>query len=182
MRRASLLALSLIITLPAAAEIYQWRDAQGRINYSDTPPAAEKAKTLRGASRPFTPAATEEDAAKAGATDANGTKPDAATTNAGKTDGTKADPSKPKTIAEKEVEFRQRRAATAEAEAKAEKERQQADERARNCEQARGQLTALQSGQRLARYNSKGERELLDDAGRRAEIERTQKYLDATCK
>ncbi|NMG76678.1 DUF4124 domain-containing protein [Aromatoleum diolicum] len=182
MRRASLLALSLIITLPAAAEVYQWRDAQGRINYSDTPPAAENAKKLRGAARPVTPAAPEEDASQAGTTDANGITPDAAKADAAKTDGTKADPSKPKTIAEKEVEFRQRRAATAEAEAKAEKERQQADERARSCEQARGQLVALQSGQRLSRYNSKGERELVDDAGRRAEIERTQKYIDATCK
>lgn len=181
MRRASLLALSLIITLPAAAEIYQWRDAQGRINYSDTPPAAEKAKKIRGASQPFTPAAAE-DAAKAGAADASGTKPDATKAEAGKAAPAKADPSKPKTIAEKEVEFRQRRAATAEAEAKAEKERQLADERARNCEQARGQLTALQSGQRLVRYNSQGERELLEDSGRSAEIERTQKYIEANCK
>lgn len=181
MRRASLLALSLIITLPAAAEIYQWRDAQGRINYSDTPPAAEKAKKLRAAPQPLTPAAAE-DAAKEGAADATGTKPDATKTEAGKAAPAKTDPSKPKTIAEKEVEFRQRRAATTEAEAKAEKERQQADERARNCEQARGQLTALQSGQRLARYNSKGERELLDDAGRSSEIERTQKYIEANCK
>lgn len=38
MRRLSLLVLSLTLALPAAAQVYQWRDAQGRINYSDSPP------------------------------------------------------------------------------------------------------------------------------------------------
>ena len=192
MRRLSLLALSLTFALPAAAEIYQWRDAQGRINYSDTPPAAQNAKKLRGGTTQPVPPATGDAAATAKETPAaetGDTRPDSASESnaaekgdAAKTEAGKADPAKPKTLAEKELEFRQRRAAAAEAEAKAEKERQKAAELARQCEQARGQLTALQSGQRMARYSSSGERQLLDDAARGTEIERTQKYIDANCR
>ena len=39
MRRANLFVISLLVALPAAAEIYQWRDTQGRVHYSDMPPA-----------------------------------------------------------------------------------------------------------------------------------------------
>ena len=35
-----LLLLSLLLACPAVAGVYKWTDAQGRIQYSDTPPAA----------------------------------------------------------------------------------------------------------------------------------------------
>lgn len=152
MRHLSLLALALILAAPAAAQIYQWRDADGRVHYSDVPPPQGEAKTMRSAPAPAAAATTATEAAK------------------------------PKTLAEKELEFRERRAAAAEAQAKAEQEKARATERQRACEQARNQLTALRSGQRMARFNSKGEREILDDAGRAAEIDQTQKYVEATCR
>ncbi|HJV27708.1 MAG TPA: DUF4124 domain-containing protein [Aromatoleum sp.] len=178
MSRASLLLLSLLFALPAAADVYQWRDAQGRINYSDTPPTEGKAQTIRKSARASAPTTEESKPADGDKTAAQGS----ADGNKGQPDKDKADPSKPKTTAEKELEFRQRRAAAAEAEAKAEKQREEADERKQACERARGQLTALETSRRVTRYNSSGERELIDDATRKTEGERVQKFVDANCK
>ena len=156
MRRVSLLVLALLTAAPAAAQVYQWRDADGRVHYSDVPPPQGEAITVRPARKATAPA-------EAAGTPAAGA-------------------AKPKTLADKELEFRQRRAAAAEAEAKAEQERTLAAERQRACEQARNQLAGLRSGQRMVRYTSTGGREHIDDAGRAAEIERTQKYADSVCK
>lgn len=184
MRRVPLLVMSLLLALPATAQVYQWRDAQGRMNYSDTPPPSAPAKTLKPAPRSM-PGESEVSADETAVETANGQTPDAQPANgdeAAKAPGAKTDAAKPKTMAEKEAEFRQRRVAAAEAEAKAEKERQQAAEKSRSCEQARSQLMGLKSGQRVSRFNAQGERELLDDAQRGAEIERTERFLAQNCK
>lgn len=93
-----------------------------------------------------------------------------------------AEASKPKTLAEKELEFRQRRAAEAEAQAKAEKEKADAAQRERACENARSNLAALNSGQRIGRYGSDGQRVILDDAARAEEEARVRKQVDDFCK
>lgn len=169
MRRANLFVISLLVALPAAAEIYQWRDAQGRVHYSDTPPAGENATTLRPAATP----AVQPDAVEQAGKDVS---------TATEVDRAAAEAARPKTLAERELEFRQRRAAAAEARAKAEQKRQRSTERQRDCEQARNQLTALESGQRLARFNRDGEREVLDDAGRVDELARTRRFVESACK
>ncbi|BAL24159.1 DUF4124 domain-containing protein [Azoarcus sp. KH32C] len=181
MSRASLLLLSLLFALPAAADVYQWRDAQGRINYSDTPPTQGNVQTIRKSPRPGAPTTEESKPADGDKTAAEGSA-DAGKKDPSDKDKSKSDPTKPKTMAEKELEFRQRRAAAAEAEAKAEKQRQEADERKQACERARGQLTALENSRRVTRYNSSGERELIDDASRKTEGERVQKFIGANCK
>jgi hypothetical protein len=147
--------LALFSAMPAFAQIYQWHDAEGKAHYADIAPPGVNAILLRV--KPGSVTDTVEDAATAGS-------------------------AQPKSLAEQELEFRQRRAEAAEAQAKAEDEEKQAAERARNCEQARNQLAALKSGQRIARLNSKGEREYLDEAGRVAEIERTEQYAASVCK
>lgn len=182
MLRLSLLALSLTLALPAAAQVYQWRDAQGRINYSDTPPPSGAAKTVKPASRPKAPAAEEAAADESGEAAPQSQAADGASGEAGKQAKEKADPSKPKTMAEKEAEFRQRKVAAAEAEAKAEKDRQRTAEVARYCDQARSQIAGLKNSRRVSRFNSEGQRELMDDAARTAEIERSQRYIDENCK
>ena len=154
MQRASLLVLSLMFALPVGAEVYQWRDAEGRVHYSDIPPSTGELRTLRSASAPATSAVTTDSAAAP----------------------------KTKTTAERELEFRQRLAEKSEAQAKAEDEQKEAADRQRTCEQARNQLTALRSGQRITTFNSKGEREYLDDAARATEIERTEKLAADACK
>ena len=54
-------------------------------------------------------------------------------------------------------------------------------ERQRFCTQARSQLVALQSGQRIARMNADGEREFLDDAARSEEIARLEQQIGQNC-
>jgi glutaredoxin len=42
-----LILLALFLTCPAAAGVYKWTDAQGRIQYSDTPPPVARATQLK---------------------------------------------------------------------------------------------------------------------------------------
>lgn len=182
MRRINLLVISLFLAAPAFAEIYQWRDAQGQVHYSDTPPTGTNTRALREAQRPVNaPQAEGGDPAQAADKTGQASK-DGAGESAPEGGKAGADPKKPKTLAEKEVEFRQRRAEAAEASAKAETERKQAAARQRDCERARNQLAALESGQRMARFNSSGERQVLDDGARAEEAARTRSYVASVCK
>jgi len=45
--KPSLILLALFLALPASAGVYKWTDAQGRIHYSDSPPAAAKTSQLK---------------------------------------------------------------------------------------------------------------------------------------
>lgn len=64
------LILGLAVTLPAAAgQLYKWTDANGRVQYSDTPPADRKAESVKssggssiGAAAPPPTAAEQEQA------------------------------------------------------------------------------------------------------------------------
>src|SRR6516225_2148981 len=48
MPRPLLVALALVFTLPAlAGEIYTWKDKDGHVQYSDTPPPGVDAKPIR---------------------------------------------------------------------------------------------------------------------------------------
>lgn len=89
--------------------------------------------------------------------------------------------SKPETAADQEEAFRKRRAEAAETQAKAEKQRQEGQVLKEGCDALRNQITALKSGERMARYNAAGEREVLDDTARETEIGRLQRQLD-NCK
>lgn len=39
--------VALVLTFPAGAGVYKWTDAQGRIHYSDAPPAAAKTTQIK---------------------------------------------------------------------------------------------------------------------------------------
>ena len=45
--RTPLILLAVFLAFPASAGVYKWTDAQGRIHYSDAPPAAAKTTQLR---------------------------------------------------------------------------------------------------------------------------------------
>lgn len=45
--RAGVVLLSMLLAPPVLADVYKWTDAQGRIQYSDTPPPAAKASQLK---------------------------------------------------------------------------------------------------------------------------------------
>jgi len=156
MRKLSLLLVLLVISSMTWAQTYKWRDATGRIQYSDTPPppGAKDVQQLRRTSP--APAPTGSTAAP--------------TTAGGKS------------LADQDAEFRKRLAEKQEAEAKQAKSAEEEQIRARNCEQSRGQLAALESGGRMLQFNEKGERLALDDAARERARADAQKAVETWCK
>ena len=138
-------AVLLSVPLACAAQVYQYKDAQGRTVFSDTPPPG------------------------ANATKKNVNPPPPSGDSSG-------------SLKEKLQEFQKRRDERLEAEAKRAEERAEKDRMTENCSRARSKLAALQSGQRIVRFNTQGEREFLDDAGRAREMEEAQKSVSEWCK
>ena len=67
MMRPLLFLLTLTVTLPVAAQVYSWKDENGRIHYSDTPPSGVDTKRVpgtRSAPTPATPASTQKTTAE----------------------------------------------------------------------------------------------------------------------
>ena len=87
-----------------------------------------------------------------------------------------------KSLAERDVEFKKRALERQESEKKAEKAQADSKESERNCLDARSQLRALQEGQRITRTDPRsGERIVLEDKDRPAEIASAQKAVDGWC-
>jgi hypothetical protein len=57
MRAIALLVLACLWTA-ASAQVYTWRDASGKVHYSDTPPPGVDVKKMRGGTQAGTPAAS----------------------------------------------------------------------------------------------------------------------------
>lgn len=162
---APLIAAALLLgtLLPAEAQ-WVWRDKSGRVTASDLPPPREVSdkdilqRPDQGQRRPAPAAA-----------------PAAAAASAPAQGGGKA-PVDPQLEARKRAEDAQ-----TDARKRAEDEKI-AQQRAENCRRARGQLAALEQGQRMARVNEKGEREVLDDKGRAEEMKRAQDIIASDCR
>lgn len=157
-----MVVLGLVLSMPALAQ-WKWRDANGRVTASDLPPPREIAdKDIL--QRPGT---GPRPAPAAAATPASAA-PAASGPASAKVD--------------KDLEAR-KRAADAQQQA-----RQKADEqrvaalRAENCSRARTHLATLESGQRMARINAKGEREVIDDATRADEVRRAREVISSDCR
>jgi hypothetical protein len=157
----TLLAAALLVATPAGAQLYKWTDANGRVQYSDRPPPpGRKADTVSTANvstvtgNPGNPAS----AAQPGATGES------------------------KSAAEREQDFRKRRAEQEEAQRKQQKLAEETRARQADCQQAQRQLAALQSGQRMATVDDKGERRFLEDTEIQQAIQRTQGDVARLCK
>lgn len=167
--RRTLAALAvLLLALPAAEAQWTWRDKNGQVNASDRPPPRDVPdKDIL--SRP-NPESARRAAPPTAAASAAASAPALATTPA------------PKGPLERDVEARKRAAeAEAAAKAKADEERA-AQQRAENCRRARAHVAALDSGQRMARMNDKGEREVLDDRGRADEMRQARAVIASDCR
>lgn len=153
----SVVACLIAAALPAtsSAQVYQWKDSSGRTVISDTPPPpnAKGSRSIGSNPPPSTTTPATEGAAAA-----------------------------PKATAEKEMDFKKRQQEAKEKADKEAKEKAAAAENKENCERARRQLTALESGVRVAMADEKGERRFMEDAERQREIERTRKAVAETCK
>nr|WP_316638833.1 DUF4124 domain-containing protein [uncultured Roseateles sp.] len=161
--------LGLALSLPAAAQ-WKWRDAEGKVQYSDRPPP---------------PGVTEKDILQ---------QPGAATKriqviSTAPLGGAASAPAeaalkptaKAEAKADAELEAR-RRKAEQEQQAKAKADEQKnAAVKSDNCNQARNYLRTLEDGMRVSRTNDKGEREILDDKQRAAEIQRARGVMNNDC-
>lgn len=162
-----LAAVAAVCAWPSLASAqWKWRDANGRVTVSDRPPPREVAdKDIL--QRPGAP--------RASAVAAAASAPAAAAASA-----PLATASRP--AGDKELEGRRRAAEQQQqAKAKAEEERNAAI-RAENCRRARNHLATLETGQRMARLNDKGEREVLDDRARAEETRRAREVIASECK
>lgn len=161
----ALAAVALMLALPAHAQ-WKWRDANGRITASDLPPPRDVGdKDIL--QRPSTPtrkaAAAAADAASVAA-------------SAGAPSLMARAPS-----GDKDLEAR-KKAADKEKEAKAKADEEKlAATKAENCRRARTYMGTLEGGQRIARVNDKGEREVLDDRGRADEVRRAREVIASEC-
>jgi hypothetical protein len=161
-------ALAALTALPAAAQ-WVWKDSNGRTVYSDRspPPDVKPSQIMRQPSNPVLGPAPSQAASPSDASKAPAEKAQAA--------------SGPKTVAEREMEFRKRQQERADSERKAQEEQQKSAAKATECERARGYLKGLEDGQRVVRTDASGNREFLDDSQRGAEIERTRKMVQSLC-
>jgi hypothetical protein len=159
-----LAGLALAATSANAGTQWKWRDASGAVQYSDRPPPAgtPDASILQrpAASRVIQLAKPASDADSA----ASAPKPPAAKAS------------------ESDLDVKRRKAEEEKAAQHKVEEEKQAKARAENCTQARNYQRTLNDGIRIARTNSKGEREILDDKGRAEEQKRTQEAISNNCK
>jgi hypothetical protein len=155
MRALIVVLAALLLPLAALAQIYQWKDASGKVQYSDQPPPAT-AKQERIFTPRLAPAAASATAAD--------TPPAAAS------------------MEEQEIAFKQRQVEQEEARAKQEQEDIAASERKRNCELARGNLRNLEVGGRQVRFDAKtGERAYLSDAEAAQTLRDAQRAVEEWC-
>ena len=153
------LSLLALAALPVQAQ-WKWKDKLGQVHVSDIPPPREvQDKDIL--QRP--PAAGKRATAPAPAASVAA-----------------ATASRPATDPELEA-----RRAKAEAEQKAKtkaEEEKLAVQRAENCQRARQHQATLQTGQRIARLNAQGEREILDDKARAVELDAARRVIDSDCR
>jgi hypothetical protein len=153
MKRVILVVAALAFSTAAGAQMYKWKDKNGHVRYGDTPPPGVEATSIQGPSAAPSPA------------------PEAKTDKNGKAE-------KPLTP---EQAFQKRQKERAAADEKAAKERADAAVRQANCEQARGALRNLESGQRISSINAAGERVFADDAERASMTARAEKAVAEWC-
>lgn len=164
------IVISLLVFAFAAcaqAQQFKWVDKDGRVRYGDVPPAGVKATPLKPPPGP---------AVQPGASSKDGK---AAKDGKGAKDTKKTGPL---TAKEQEEEFRKRQAEQKKAEEKAALEEKERAANKQNCDNARTQLRELESGQRIARTNEKGERVFLEDDQRARDTAAARKAVAEWCK
>lgn len=170
--RPLLLALACGSFALTAFAQWQWIDKDGRKVYSDRSPPSdilEKNILKRPGGMARTAAAVEPAASAADPATPAASAP-AGKASAPKLSGKDAD-----------LEAKKKQADNEEAAKKKAEEEKQAKNKADACERAKRYLGTLQSGVRIGTTNTKGEREIMDDAKRAEESKRAQGVADASC-
>ena len=89
--------------------------------------------------------------------------------------------SAPKSLAERDAEYKKAQKAKEEAAQKTAKQQEEARTRQKFCADTRISLKSLEEGARISTYDAKGERTFLDDAARQQRIEEARKSISTTC-
>ncbi len=155
-----LLAL-LLLPSPAAAQ-YQWRDAQGKMVFSDQPPPAsiDRSQVLREPDPARTAAARAATAAQPPATSTE--RP-------------------PASLADRDMAFRKRQMEQQEAARKLAAEQAKAQEKKTACADNRDTIRTLESGMRVSRVDANGERSFLSDAERNERLRTARRNASSGC-
>ena len=170
------LALAWALASGSAFAQWQWIDADGRKIFSDKapPPTVPDAQILRGGDgRPYKPVGKvqNETAPTYGFHEYQPEPEVSPKPQAASAVGQKSPTKTPK-------ELEQEKKAEAERLAKeAEAKRKEQERKASNCKIIRGNLSALDSGRRLASFNEKGDRTIMGDAERSSERARLDEAL-----
>jgi type IV secretory pathway VirB10-like protein len=178
MRSPIQLFIAIAILLAAAtvtAQVYKWVDKDGKTQYTDTPPPSDvkgtakkiEAKPASGATPVAPPAAPTKDAGKGDA-------------KAGKDAKAKDEP--PKTLEERSKAFEKRRAEEADAEKKAAEKAKVDQANQARCNDAKRFVRDIESGRPIGTSDEKGDRKILDDAGRAAELSKARAVVAEACK
>ncbi len=141
----------------SSAQVYQWKDANGKTIFSDKPPIGKNVSVKQPA-------------------------PASETTGESQAEAKAGDVKTPKSLAERDLDFRKRQKENQEKTEKARDEQQQANQRNEYCDNNQRYLKTLESGERIATRDDKGERNYLDDAQREQEIAKTRQALQTQCK
>jgi hypothetical protein len=151
MNRAIIFGLGVLLATAAAAQQYKWVDQNGKTQYGDVPPPGVQAQRLKPPPAGPAPSA------------------------AAKKDQKGAKPLSP------EAAYRKRQEDAQKDNEKSAQAEQEAAARRENCARAQEQLRQLETGQRIARTDAKGERYFLDDAQVAQEMTRTRQIVQQSC-
>ena len=168
------LTATLTLTCVVASAQWQWVDKDGRKVFSDrAPPTDVLDKNIL--KRPPGRGGNTKPAETASA-DAESTPSAAAPALA------PAAPAVPRGAGvDKELEAKKKQAADAEAAKRKAEEERITKAKIENCARAKQAKATYDSGIRIARANAAGEREIMDDAARAAEVKRIQGVISADC-
>jgi transcription elongation factor len=155
--------LLCVLACQGAAAQWAWKDDAGHTVFSDQPPPSNipRAHIIRspsGATPVVAPAAADTPPASSG-------------------DATPAGDSKPKSLAEQDLEFKKRLKDNADAAKKAQEAQAAKEANAQRCADARAAQAAIQSGQRVTTVDAQGNKSYLDDSQIAAQRARLQGAL-----
>jgi len=154
MNRTIIFGLGMLFAGLAGAQQYKWVDQNGKTQYGDVPPPGVKAQRLKP---PPGPAPAPGAAAK-------------------KDEKGAAKPLSP------EAAYRKRQEDAQKEREKEMQGEQEASAKRENCTRAQEALRTLESGQRIARTDGKGERYYLEDAQIAQETARARQIVQESCR
>jgi len=174
MRPESLKTLFMTVLLVAASQSalaqWKWKDANGKLQYSDLPPPAnvpEKDVLQRPPGQRVTVVQVISPASAAAAAASSAAAASAAAAS--------------QALQDQQARAKREQEQQAAARNKAEQERQN-QVRADNCRRAQEQLRLIDYGTRLTSLNDKGEQVVLDDQQRASERARAQEIANKDCR